>query len=237
MVTGHYEQKQLLSRSRIIAWSHGARFRLARALVQPYAGQRLLDYGCGDGTFLKTVSDLFPSATGADIIPGQVEDCRNRLSEHHFKLIDELDGEFDLVTCMEVLEHCTTDVVDRVLTHLSALVKPGGTLIISVPVEIGLMLVAKQTVRHVAGWRGIGDYKWTDRYTLGELAKMVLANAETSIPRALFYGEHTHKGFNWRALEVEIKRHFRIKERRFSPSSFLRSQVWFVCESTRENAL
>lgn len=193
MVTGHYEQKQLLSRSRIIAWSHGARFRLARALVEPHAGKRLLDYGCGDGTFLKTVSDLFPSATGADVSQDQIEDCRSRLPNHHLTHTDKIDGESDVITCMEVLEHCTPDVVRGILLHLSSLIEPGGIVIISVPVEIGLILVGKQAVRRIAGWRRIGDYKWTDRYSFRELTKMVFASAQTSIQRPLYDGGHTHK--------------------------------------------
>jgi cyclopropane fatty-acyl-phospholipid synthase-like methyltransferase len=37
--------------------------------------EKLLDYGCGDGTFLSLMSDKF-SAVGADIEPEQVVDCR-----------------------------------------------------------------------------------------------------------------------------------------------------------------
>ena len=43
--------------SRRSGWSHGRRFATARRVVQPYAGATLLDYGCGDGTFLGLVRD------------------------------------------------------------------------------------------------------------------------------------------------------------------------------------
>ena len=62
---GHYAQKQLLSPSGLVRWSHGSRFRLARELVAPFAGRPLLDYGCGDGTFLALVQDLFPDGRSA----------------------------------------------------------------------------------------------------------------------------------------------------------------------------
>ncbi len=55
---GSYEAKQLLSPSRIVRWSHGSRFVLARGMVQTLGGKSLLDYGCGDGTFIKKVRDL-----------------------------------------------------------------------------------------------------------------------------------------------------------------------------------
>ncbi len=190
----------------------------------------MLDYGCGDGTFLKKVSDIFPNATGTDIVQDQVEDCRQRIPGHSFIHIDELSGKFDVVMCMEVLEHCPSDIVEMTLTRLSSLIKPDGIVVISVPVEIGLTLVAKQLIRRIAGWRGIGDYKWTESYSAYEFIRMAFATGQTAIPRPLYAGSHPHKGFNWRALEKEIKQFFHIKERRFSPSAILRSQVWFVCE-------
>ena len=69
---GHYAQKQIFSRSSLIAWSHRSRFLLARQIVQPYAGARLLDYGCGDGTFLAQVADLFPTASARISIPVRI---------------------------------------------------------------------------------------------------------------------------------------------------------------------
>src|SRR5438128_253860 len=78
---GTYAGKQLLCKDRVVAWSHARRFRLGRKLAQPYAGRTLLDYGCGDGTFLAMVGDLFPEAVGADVDPKQITDCRTRFGE------------------------------------------------------------------------------------------------------------------------------------------------------------
>lgn len=233
MIAGQYEQKQLLSRSRLVSWSHGARFRTARRLVAPYAGQRLLDYGCGDGTFLKSVSDLFTDLTGADAAQVQIDDCRRRLPEISFVHVDKLEGKFDVITCMEVLEHCQPATVEEILARFASLVNPQGTIIISVPVETGLMLLSKQMARRVAGWRGIGDYRFSERYTWRELLKMTFATAETSINRDLGIDWYGHKGFNWRALEKKLKRHFYLKQRLFSPNLLLRSQVWFICQTSR----
>src|SRR5690349_11935575 len=135
---GHYELKQLASPSRLIAWSHGSRFDLARRLLKPFAGQRLLDYGSGDGTLLKLVADDFPSAIGADPIADQVIDARRRFGNGpiSFYTVAELHerfdrAAFDVITCMEVLEHCTDDVVEIVLDDLRRLATPHGTVIIS----------------------------------------------------------------------------------------------------------
>ena len=61
---GDYARKQIYCPSRIVRWSHGSRFELARQLVAPHAGGRLLDYGCGDGTFVAMTHGDFREAVG-----------------------------------------------------------------------------------------------------------------------------------------------------------------------------
>jgi 2-polyprenyl-3-methyl-5-hydroxy-6-metoxy-1,4-benzoquinol methylase len=246
---GHYARKQLLCKSSIISWSHSSRFRLARKLVDPHAGKAMLDYGCGDGTFLALVSDLFPSAVGADIDERQAEDCRQRLgsvAQMSFLLTGQLsdsryDGAFDVVVCMETLEHCAGRIVDDVLDDLRRLVRPDGVVIISVPIETGLVLPLKQLTRRVAGWRRLGDYRYNERYSAAELVKMVFASGTTTIARPKYYGEpgneksayHGHKGFNWRWLRRKLQDYLMVAETRFSPLAWSRgmlsSQAWFIC--------
>ena len=170
---GSYEKKQLHCQSRFISWSHASRFNLAGELVAEFAGKKILDYGCGDGTFLKSICESFPQAVGADVAKEQILDCQRRFSQQsvaEFLTIDELntqysDGYFEVITCMEVLEHCLHEGVEKVLSDLARLVNAEGTVIISVPIEIGVPLIAKQAIRTIAGWRGLGDYKWTEKYT------------------------------------------------------------------------
>ena len=77
---------------------------------------------------------------------------------------------------MEVLEH----VVDwEPELARSRLLAPGGTLIVSVPVETGVPVVVKQTVRTIAGWRKIGHYPGTTSYSWSELAAGVFAGARS----------------------------------------------------------
>ena len=78
LAAGGYAGEQLFSRSKVIAWSHRRRFAAARRLLAPYQGGRLLDYGCGDGTLLFLVRDLFPQAIGVDIDPKHIDSCRRR---------------------------------------------------------------------------------------------------------------------------------------------------------------
>ncbi len=243
---GHYARKQLGSRSRLIAWSHRRRLQTAYDLVKPFAGASLLDYGCGDGTFLGLVSRLFPHAVGVDADAAQVSDCRQRFdgfSGIRFVTTPELessdyDERFDLICCMEVLEHCLDAAADRLLSDLERLLAPGGTILVSVPIEMGPTLLGKEAVRAIAGWRRIGDYQYRDSYRLTELLRMVCAGSETVIERPSYpFGAgltHSHKGFNWRRLRSRLSRSFVIRETRFSPfdafAGWFSSQVWFRCE-------
>ena len=73
LASGDYARKQIYCPSRVVAWSHGSRFRLAAQLAATAAGGRLLDYGCGDGTFLALTNGTHADAVGADVDAAQLE--------------------------------------------------------------------------------------------------------------------------------------------------------------------
>ena len=245
---GEYARKQLFGRG-VMGWSHGRRFAEARRLAAPHAGRRLLDYGCGDGTFLALVRDRFPDAVGVEVDPALVEDARRRLASlpgarfvHTGETGDLPAHGFGVVTCMEVLEHCTEDAVDRVLADIGRLLAPDGVLIVSVPVETGPSLLVKQAFRALAGLRGVSGYVDRERYAPGELARMLLAGEEARIDRPVYETAfadggpnqyHGHKGFNWRRLRARLARDFAVRRTRFTPlpalGASLNSQAWFVC--------
>jgi len=243
--SGDYARKQIFCRSGVVRWSHGRRFALARRLAAAHAGGRLLDYGCGDGTFVAMVHGDFRETAGVDVDRGQVEECAARLghlSGVRFGLTRDLvredDGRWDVVTCMEVLEHCLESERRRVLDELARLVGSGGSVIVSVPIEIGPSLAGKQFFRALAGLRRLGDYAHRERYTPIELMRSV---AGGRVPRVAFEGEgpagryryYGHKGFDYRELQRELAARFTIARRMFTPMPLtgpvLNSQVWFVC--------
>lgn len=244
--TGGYARKQIFCPSRVVTWSHGSRFDLARRLVQGRNG-RLLDYGCGDGTFLAMTHGAFAELEGIDADANQTADCSRRLAalpNVRFATVAEFMSraerwKWDVVTCMEVLEHCIDEERRRVLADLAQLVSPSGTVVISVPIEIGPSLLAKQFVRALAGVRRLGDYEHRERYALPELLRAALGGV---VSRPIYeaatagreYRYHGHKGFDFRELEREISARLRIVRRLFTPlpwlGPLLNSQVWFVCE-------
>ena len=245
---GTYSGRQLFGPLGMLRWSHGSRFRVARRLVEPLAGARLLDYGCGDGTFLALVRDLFPSAVGVEADPALAAEASTRFAGepglrfvHTAALTNEPDGGFGAAVCMEVLEHCTLPVVDAVVADLRRLVAPGGTVVVSVPVETGPTLLGKQLVRALAARRGMEGYAERETYTAAEMARMLFAGSDAPVRRPVYHtrfasGEpnvyHGHKGFNWRALRSRLQTDFVVRHTLFSPLRFagplLNSQAWFV---------
>lgn len=242
---GHYYLKQIECKSSIIAWSHMSRFQVGLRLIGS-SPRNLLDYGCGDGTFLTMAADRIQQGCGADIAANQIQDCQQRLAQFSnisFLTIGEIDGEthdfnYDVVTCMETLEHCTNPIVEIVLRDLARLVSPGGRVIISVPIETGATFLIKLAVRKLAAMRGLSDYKYYESYTLPNALQMLFASHNTTIARPV-YGEpdapyHSHYGFNWLALREQVRSHFTIEQTLFSPIGLLgggvSSQAWFVCQ-------
>ena len=237
--SGFYAQKQILSRSRLIAWSHQGRFATGLRLARTIAGGRTLDYGCGDGTFLALLMQGQPAprvAVGAELTTAIVADCRTRLASQkglHFVLVEDLERPahqhaYDAVYCMEVLEH----VVDPapLLETFKRLLAPGGTLVISVPIETGLPVIVKQIVRRIAGWRGVGHYPGTTGYRPIEMLRSVFARSAQHIVRPVFARDdgstfHDHKGFNWRTLRTLIGAEFDLVGESTSPVAWLGPQL------------
>jgi SAM-dependent methyltransferase len=205
----------------------------------------VLDYGCGDGTFLALLTETaVPPAVaiGADLDERTVEDCKSRLGSRsglQFVLTTELDapehaGAYSGIICMEVLEHVIQP--DRLLDRLHRLLRPGGALIVSVPVETGLPVVLKQAIRRIAGWFRVGDYPGTTPYTWKELWAAIFAGSQPHIDRPVHRSDigdyHDHKGFNWKALAAMVESRFDVEQVVSSPLTALPpgfgSQVWLV---------
>lgn len=247
---GTYARKQLFGGCALLSWSHRRRFDVARTLAAPYRGRPLLDYGCGDGTFLAMIGGEFPGSVGLEVDPDLVRECAERFGGPdgpRFLMADAAEtlpvAGFGVVVCMEVLEHCPADAVDVVLARIQRLVAPDGRVIISVPVETGLPILLKQAARAIAAWRVSSDYRHREHYRPGELLRMLMAGDQVRVERPLYETTfasglpnryHGHKGFNWRAMHRRVERMFRVAETRFSPVSWLgpqfASQAWFICK-------
>jgi 2-polyprenyl-6-hydroxyphenyl methylase/3-demethylubiquinone-9 3-methyltransferase len=105
----------------------------------PLAGVRALDVGCGGGLLAEGLARAGATVTAIDLSPSMIEVARlHALSERldidyrvesAGALADRAAGTFDVVTCMEMLEHVPDPA--GVLAQLARLVRPGGSVFVS----------------------------------------------------------------------------------------------------------
>lgn len=104
--------------------------------VVPVDGKRILDFGCGDGAFLKRLSpanQLF----GCDVDPDRIAEARQLVPDAAFTLVglcpslQFADDAFDVVTLMNTLEHVPDEI--GLLVELQRVLKPGGIFVVLVP--------------------------------------------------------------------------------------------------------
>jgi|SRR5471030_2635276 2-polyprenyl-6-hydroxyphenyl methylase / 3-demethylubiquinone-9 3-methyltransferase len=103
------------------------------------AGARVLDVGCGGGLLCEALTRAGAHVTGIDLAPGMIEVARLHAAAENLKIdyrlasAEELaaaaPGEFDVVTCMEMLEHVPEPAATT--AALARLLRPQGALFIS----------------------------------------------------------------------------------------------------------
>jgi len=105
----------------------------------PLAGKTVLDIGCGGGILAESMARKGANVTGIDLSEKalKVADLHSLESgvQVKYELISAEDmaareaGKFDVVTCMEMLEHVPDPAA--VVSACAALVKPGGQVFFS----------------------------------------------------------------------------------------------------------
>lgn len=97
----------------------------------------LLDFGCGPGRDLKTLSDLGHIAIGLDGTENFVRMARGdtgcEVWQQDFLKLDLPDQRFDGIFANASLQHVPSAELPRVLRQLRAALKPGGVLFCSLP--------------------------------------------------------------------------------------------------------
>jgi SAM-dependent methyltransferase len=123
----------------------GPRFFLRTSLIKRMLkGEkgRLLDVGCGDGFFLGQLIALGFECVGLEPSTQAAELCQARVGplggRVHGQEIEDYHPQnpFDVAVCGEVLEHVEDDV--GMLAHMHRLLRPGGTLVLTVPLDMRL---------------------------------------------------------------------------------------------------
>jgi 2-polyprenyl-6-hydroxyphenyl methylase / 3-demethylubiquinone-9 3-methyltransferase len=102
-------------------------------------GARVLDVGCGGGLLSEAMARAGADVVGIDLAPAVLEVARLHLLESGLKvdyretgteaLAQAMGGQFDVVTCLEMLEHVPDPA--SVIRACADLLRPGGRLFVS----------------------------------------------------------------------------------------------------------
>jgi SAM-dependent methyltransferase len=104
-------------------------------------GRRVLEYGCGEGSFAFALARNGAEVVGIDISPVGIEHAREEArregvdSQTEFRVMDAMDldlpdDEFDLVCGRGILHHLE---LDSALREIARVLKPGGNALFSEP--------------------------------------------------------------------------------------------------------
>ncbi len=157
----------------------------ARGAMRPLAGKSALDIGCGAGLVCEPLARLGAEVTGVDAAGENVSaaaahaeavglDIRYMAGE-----VGALDiGTFDLVTCVEVIEH----VADKpaFLRDVAARLGPDGLLVMSTPNRTAASRVLLVGAAEAVGYVPKGTHHWEDFITPEEFEGL-LADAGLTV--------------------------------------------------------
>ncbi len=112
------------------------------AFVQQHsqlAGARVLDVGCGGGILSESLAKAGAQVTAIDMEAATIDIAKQHAAEagltidYRVQTLEDLAREtpppFDIITCMEMLEHVPNP--SHILQHSAELLVPGGTLFVS----------------------------------------------------------------------------------------------------------
>jgi 2-polyprenyl-6-hydroxyphenyl methylase/3-demethylubiquinone-9 3-methyltransferase len=136
----------------------------------PLKGLRVLDVGCGAGLLSESLASAGAQVTALDLAPELVDIAKLHLLESGLTvdyrlqsveaLAEEAPESFDVITCMELLEHVPDP--GSVLGACAKLLRPGGKLFLSTlnrtPLAFAVAIVGAE---YIAGLlpKGTHDYK------------------------------------------------------------------------------
>ena len=146
----------------------------------PLEGRAMLDVGCGGGLLTEALARLGAKVTGIDASPAVIAVARDHAAAGGLEIdyragdVQELQGQFDLITCMEVIEHVAEP--EAFVKALAKRLAPDGLLIMSTPNATGWSRLLLITLAEGIGQIPKGTHDF-DKFITPERLKLLLANA------------------------------------------------------------
>ena len=167
------------------------------------------DFGCSNGyvTNLLTERFHFRETYGFDHNLENLSIAMRNYPNIKFEVLDLStlglpSGRYELVSCFETLEHVGNP--SNALRNLLDSTKPGGILLISVPLEIGFWGMVKFVAKTFLHRSSFAELQGASRlkYTIA-----LLTGQRVSVFREIRNGWGTHFGFDYREIEDMLEMH------------------------------
>ena len=192
--------------------------------LAPLQGKKVLDVGCGGGLLSDAMAKLGASVLGIDLSKQALQTARQHAQEEQTPQIDyrqitveelaqeqpeQYDVQYDIVTCMEMLEHVPDP--QSAVTAIGKLVRPGGWVFLSsINRSIKAFMLMNVGAEYIAKLvpRGTHDYKKYIRPS--ELAQMANhAGLTLTEQTGVHYNPLTHQCKLIRDVSVNYMQAFR----------------------------
>lgn len=146
----------------------------------PLEGKSALDVGCGAGLLAEPLARLGAKVTAIDAAAELIDVARKHASAMGLEIdyragdVQELQGQFDLITCMEVIEHVAEPA--GFLKAVAKRLAPDGLLVLSTPNATSWSRLMMITIGERLGRIPQGTHDF-DKFIAPERMKMLLADA------------------------------------------------------------
>jgi 2-polyprenyl-3-methyl-5-hydroxy-6-metoxy-1,4-benzoquinol methylase len=154
--------------------------------------EKILDYGCGTGVFMSILNKIKPcSIIGYEPYMEEKYEEKSLIYSEYNDILQF--ASFDVITVFEVIEHLSDMQFDEFLLRADELLpRNKGTIFVSVPIEIGPVLIPKEIYRILT--------KRKIEYRTLEYLKAAFLGIPGERPENSPHGYGSHKGFDFRQL-------------------------------------
>jgi len=147
---------------------------------RPLDGKTALDVGCGAGLLTEPLARLGAKVTGIDAAPQLIAVAQEHAKASGLQIdygareLAEIEGQFDLITCMEVIEHVADPAA--FVKSLARRLAPNGLLILSTPNATGWSKLLTITLAEGLGRIPKGTHDFA-KFVGPDRMKVLLADA------------------------------------------------------------
>jgi len=147
---------------------------------RPLDGKTALDVGCGAGLLAEPLARLGAKVTAVDASSELIAVAREHAANMGLEIdyragaVEELGGQFDLVTSMEVIEHVADPAA--FVAALAKRLAPGGLLILSTPNQTSWSRLMMITLGEGLGQIPKGTHDF-DKFITPERMKLLVSDA------------------------------------------------------------